>query len=310
MATPIVLQLQQDALDKDVATSDLLLKAKIVATKLDLKDALRWIELELSGYDGGVEIPGYRWVHGEPRGYDPWQGRWLPVMFTGDGEVQGMISKKSLGQSVSELEHWLTRPEHGELMIPFHPHQIAILCKALETEPTQMSLFIGLDRLKGIISAIRNKVLDWALSLEKAGILGEGISFTQKEKAVAKEVGATYLIGSIGNFAGNIGHVSDRSTVNANQTVVYGIADLRKIVEQIKAHADALGLPPEQRRALDVEVVAVEEELSKPKPDKGLLRRSFDAIKRLGGAVTGNLIAEGIVASIDKIPWDSLNLPF
>jgi hypothetical protein len=59
MATPIVLQLQEDALDKGVSVSDLLLNAKLVATKLDLRDAATWIEHELNGYTDAPDIPEY-----------------------------------------------------------------------------------------------------------------------------------------------------------------------------------------------------------------------------------------------------------
>lgn len=312
MATPIVLQLQQDALDKDVAVSDLLRKAKVVATKLDLKDALEWIELELDGYmtRDNAEMPQYRWVSGEPRGLDPWNGRWLPIMFTGDAKVQRIISRKPLGQSVTELEHWLTRrhDDRGELMISFEPQQIKTLWEALEIEPTQIGLFIGLDRMKGIVGAVRNKVLDWSLSLEKAGILGDGVSFSPKEKATAKDPRVVYQINTIENFIGSIGPASGHATVNATQTKVFGTEDLLDLIGQIKKNRDGLDLSPEQRAELDGHVTVIEGELSKVTPDRTKVKERFGAIRRVAEGVTSNVVAEGIVGMIGRIPWDSLPL--
>ena len=36
-----------------------------------------------------------------------------------------------------------------------------------------------------IISAVRNKILEWAILLEENGIVGEGLVFTSEERATA-----------------------------------------------------------------------------------------------------------------------------
>jgi hypothetical protein len=72
---PLVLQLQADALNSDVSVSDLLLKAKVVATKLDLTDFLQWIEHELNGYTDKNEVPMYRKIRGRAQAYNTYYGR-------------------------------------------------------------------------------------------------------------------------------------------------------------------------------------------------------------------------------------------
>ena len=49
MSLPIVLQLQKDAIDSNNSVSELLRTAKLIATKLDLQDALTWISNEMDG---------------------------------------------------------------------------------------------------------------------------------------------------------------------------------------------------------------------------------------------------------------------
>ena len=48
--TSLVHKLQADAIDQNINVSSLLRTAKVVATKLDLQDALVWINRELDGY--------------------------------------------------------------------------------------------------------------------------------------------------------------------------------------------------------------------------------------------------------------------
>lgn len=46
---PMVLQLQSEALNHSVPVLQLLRKAKVIASKLGLEDALVWIDRELDG---------------------------------------------------------------------------------------------------------------------------------------------------------------------------------------------------------------------------------------------------------------------
>jgi AbiTii len=47
---PLILKLQAEAANPDASVTNLLRMAKIAATKLNLKDALVWIDRELNGY--------------------------------------------------------------------------------------------------------------------------------------------------------------------------------------------------------------------------------------------------------------------
>ena len=79
---PLVLQLQAEAVDPNVPVSKLLRLAKLIATKLDQKDALVWIDKELDGYMDGVtkDVPEYRMIGGQPKGYNPYHG-WQTIQF-------------------------------------------------------------------------------------------------------------------------------------------------------------------------------------------------------------------------------------
>ena len=61
-ALPLIRKLQAEAADQNASVTNMLRIAKIAATKLNLTDALIWIDRELKGYDGLLtgELPPYR----------------------------------------------------------------------------------------------------------------------------------------------------------------------------------------------------------------------------------------------------------
>ncbi len=70
----------------------------------------------------------------------------------------------------------------------------------------EQQIEISETHLRGLTSAIKDKLLDWSLELEKRGILGEDMSFDEKERKSARS--QTF---HIQNFTGVFGDVSHSS---------------------------------------------------------------------------------------------------
>ena len=51
--------------------------------------------------------------------------------------------------------------------------------------PTKYAFFVSKSEMYRIMSTVRNKILDWALLLEENEILGENMTFTEKEREIA-----------------------------------------------------------------------------------------------------------------------------
>ena len=95
----IVLKLQREALDKSTRVSDLLRKALLVARKLKVIDLESWILSELNGYSDGSSIPDYRWVSGEIKSFNPYNGMWLPIMFhESQSEIHRTLTRRQCNQ--------------------------------------------------------------------------------------------------------------------------------------------------------------------------------------------------------------------
>lgn len=76
----IVIELQRDALNRQIPVSDLFRKAYVVARKLGVSDFEKWAESELNGYEDMQHIPGYRQITGAVKAWNQYHG-WQSVFF-------------------------------------------------------------------------------------------------------------------------------------------------------------------------------------------------------------------------------------
>ena len=109
MANSLVLELQQMASDPAVPVSSLLLKAKMVAVKLGLREMVTQLDREINGYSKGgdvevkiAELPQYRWTHGSLKVHNPYNGL-CPIMIQ-NAETERLLSRTFIGNSIHELE--------------------------------------------------------------------------------------------------------------------------------------------------------------------------------------------------------------
>ncbi|WP_448101071.1 AbiTii domain-containing protein [Luteibacter jiangsuensis] len=71
---------------------------------------------------------------------------------------------------------------------------------------------IGANKLIAILNTVRTRMLEWALSLEEEGILGNGLSFSASEKQAAMQSQNI----RIENFQGVLGDVVGGSVTQTN----------------------------------------------------------------------------------------------
>jgi hypothetical protein len=222
----IVEQIQADAINGAVRPSTLLRKAKLAAVKLGLPSVESWVESELNGYRD--ELPDYRILMGQPRAFNPVRG-WIPI--GGNAQVITMISQAHIAQPIAGLEELVTRERRSYmLLLPYLPQQLEMLYKLVGTAQfAQMGIELSAGQFADILDRVRNLVLDWALELERQGIMGTEIGFDAHDKSLAHDKSVHFHIGSIGNVSGplhaaaegpnariNVG-TSDKSK-NKNQT--------------------------------------------------------------------------------------------
>ena len=295
---PIVLKLQADAMRPDIPVASLLRTAKAVATKLNLEDALVWIDLELNGY-GKIpyeNLPTYRQLMGEPEAYDLNSG-WQPV-HAHDPKILDAISKAPIAQPVGAIEQELRKDERqkgaGNFVVPYPSETKTMLMKAVGM-PADMHIRLSSGEVFNIVEAVRNLILNWSLELEKAAILGEGLTFSAEEKAEAAPVTQQFFAQNIG-IAGN---VMDQARVTTVQAANLDLSDVGQLLDQIQ---QAMSLLPDNTQDKLKPVVAeLSQELQADNPDESTLRRIMGSVRTICEGATSSIVAQGIISGLTKL---------
>lgn len=235
----------RDASDGQASVSTLLRRMKVAASRLRLTDAIEWVDHELNGYPDATELPSYRCLNGVPQAHFASRG-WVNIALGDDPEWNRMYSIAFFNASIAEAEAHLD----GEATLR--------LTLMEELERTAVSQYPGVDKvavcisrgkMHDILNGVRNRVLDWALALDAAGVTGEGMSFSAQEKSAAATVSITtnnVTVSGPGSRA-NVG-----STDNSTNTITGDVfGNIRtQIAQQV---AD-----PAERRALNDAVFDME----------------------------------------------------
>ncbi len=284
----IVEQLQQAALDRNVSVSDLLRRVKFVAAKLGLGSVEDWVEQELNGYDG--QPADYREVHGTPMGFNPVRG-WMAI----GGSVEPLSSRRN-GQPVSALEALIESAKGASLQIPYSDRVREILDQQNGVRGWNYALQIPSSELTRILDRVRTLILDWALNLEKAGIMGSEHSFDSSEKQKAQAASTTINIGTIGSFTGNLG----QGNIATDVTSSVAVESVSPLIKQLRAHFDEVVAAGANATTLEARLSSVEAAIAHGKVQKGLRGLLTDLRSTLTGAA-GNLVASGAIAALNVL---------
>jgi hypothetical protein len=194
----IIEQLQTLALDSSISSNELLLKALLVATKLELPEFKTWIESELHGYQGAV--PEYRIVQGQATAKYG-DGTIKPIVF-GQADVDAQMRCVRIPFPISEVES-LARGNDRFIPMSFPSEEVNALIQEIGSNifPFRNVAQTALDN---IVHRVREQILTWTMKLEKDGILGEGVKFSDQEKAIAHskrdDLKPTFTIINIGTM--------------------------------------------------------------------------------------------------------------
>src|SRR5690606_25216640 len=94
--------------------------------------------------------------------------------------------------------------------------------------PLECYLRVSPNSVSGILDAVRNTILNWALKLEQEGIVGEGMRFTSEEKAIAMTSQNIH----IGSFQGILGDVAG-SSVTQTLTMSINAGDFNSLKQRL-----------------------------------------------------------------------------
>lgn len=208
----LVLELQVEAMDPNIRITDLLRKVKFVAAKLGVDDILEWTNHELNGYpEDEDQIPEYRRIRGVAKAFNNLYQRWQKIEFE-DHTLEDRVSTQKSNQPISEIEQMAQGADGSLTFIVSSAFALGELSHGSDPR-----IFVANSQIVRILDAVRNRVQDWSLDLEKRGIMGEGMSFTPEEKQRAAE--AHYTTSITNNYTISGSNVGIAGPVTADSIV-------------------------------------------------------------------------------------------
>ena len=158
-----------------VPISDILRKAKILASQLNNKDLRRWIDAELKGYDNADDLPDYRKLNSPNLGTfaGPFgsgvKNVLIPVTLLPDAIRKFVTDPMEITHGVKEIEASAT--SGAKLRIPWPPEVVML---AREHVPMQDGAVLAeawkpytKSQMDGILEQVRNRLLDFLLELQQ-----------------------------------------------------------------------------------------------------------------------------------------------
>jgi AbiTii-like protein len=260
----LIEELQLLAVKRETRTSDLLRFAKLVAAKLHVSEASLWVDHELNGYPPGSTLPDYRTVSCRPKQLT--DRGWLPVHFADPEDIR-KVSSTQVNSAVRELEALLDRPD-GHLGQPFPAGLVEALRKN-GFRLTEGMYEIGAPQIERILDSVRGRVLDWAIALENAGVRGDGLTFSVREREAAATVSAPTVVHNVFNAPVGAVQTGANSTAQVAQPSGLSVGDVALLVAALR---DAI---PADREDVLAAVADLEEEVSLPSPKQSRLRSSL-----------------------------------
>ena len=276
--------LQNKALDSSITMTELLRLAYSISVKLNLTDFQKWLYSEMYGYKSVEDLPEYRFIQGIMLAFNPVLG-WQTVKIY-DSKIIEYLRRIAMTDKISEIEHLLEHSEHLQFVYRELPLKIR---KHFAENNFGMGAVIMLNdqKLAGIADAVRNKILEWSLSLEQKEILGEEMSFNKDEISAAQAV-------TINNY------ITDNKI---NAPIQQGYSNFMKMDSQSKSFKDFKTLIeytkqfmkdiPEgaDKEELKSNLETLELQLKSPKPNKNILQEAGKSIRNILEGSFGSLIS-------------------
>ena len=197
-------QIQDDLTSPSSNLSDILRRAKVLASKLKSSELRRWVKLESEGYENRDELPDYRQmrlgVQGTYKGpfgsgidYAP-----IPLMNVPE-DVKELVTKFELYDNVATLEEML-RKDNGDFHFYHLPELTTLIEYHIGKRPpmvlVQTFQIFPRYTLTGVVDNIKNRLLDFVLELQEQGINPDELNTTATAQNVVRGAVVNHIYGN------------------------------------------------------------------------------------------------------------------
>ncbi|SDC20967.1 hypothetical protein SAMN04487767_101482 [Bacillus wiedmannii] len=165
-------QLLKDVVSGQASIENILLRLKVILSDLDNDLIMSWIEGELHGYDSKEELPAYRVLIGSPigtyvvNGSVKYTNAQVPIEAVLDKKMIEQMITISVRDSIKTLEEILNsegKNNYGTVV----PTTICHGISNYDLQIIGMQIKCASNRLSGIVSKVKSKLVDIIMELEK-----------------------------------------------------------------------------------------------------------------------------------------------
>ncbi|NAN50812.1 hypothetical protein EX349_06350 [Pseudomonas protegens] len=275
----LIRELVNAAIDPQISVTSLLQRGLVAASRLNLLDVTGWINSELSGYSNSA-VPDYRVIQGALV-CEGELGGWMPLEVR-DAKLYQLMTRRPFGLSIPEIERFINR---GESLIVFFPPDKEAQIRAGMRPPARPGVEVQVAQIVGLIEQVRSRILQWALDLESKGILGEGKSFTVKERQIV--AAQHYHFGDVTGSQIQIG--SNRSVQSIGQgDTSSALSSLIDLLRDALARNEVQG---DAAAELVAELKTLEAQAESPRPKASIIKETALSIQRVLEGTAANVLA-------------------
>lgn len=297
----IVVQLENDIINNNTDIVSLLRKAKVIGVKLELNEFVNWVDLELNGYDNiDIEnMPDYRKINCPILKDVIESNRFGKQIYIKGSTVENITPEFKdklqlipIKDAISEIKG-LSEINEDYAMLGLTPEGESFLKKHVDAT----IIYNACPKLKfdTIINQVINKLLNWVLQLEKEGILGEGLDFTEQEKDFAKE-----NKNSLNIFIGSKVQIGDNNQINTKVEFNQILTEL-SCIRTILQYDEAKILTKDNIEDINEKIANIESEIKKPNPNNSFLKENVISIRNIIENFAGNILASLIIPHLNQI---------
>lgn len=284
------------ATNENVSVTELLRKVLAVAHRLDLPDIIEWVEKELSGYNNTEKIPKYRYVRGilkvivPPRLYMHWE---MP-----NEEEQKKIETVPLLNPISEMNSLINKNCRVRLS-PEEKRILKDIQKDFWGSNYEPIIDIPSNEIHRVIETIKDYILRMALSLEKKGIIGEGMTFSKEEKQIVQQ--QNY------HFRDVIGSQIQAGSSHSSQTQNHIHEDKSELLSKLISNLDAVIKNPGQDieqsdlDELKSELDTLKAQNNSPKPKWPIINATVECVRDIVTKVSIDAISSNILPIVSGL---------
>ena len=284
----------------DTPLTNILLKAKIFATKKGDTELLKWVENELNGCD--EQLPTYRILDAGVkvdihRGFQMIIDFDYPIEMVQDEKIRERLRHLPIHQSVSEIEEMCKSSESSNIHMDV-PVQIWYnhMCHCINGNIQRAYQYSTIASLKKVLVSVKSLLIDYFLRIDKDETFDFATLMKKTENEIIMDNRVTYNAAIINTGSGNI-HASNVSNVigNNNTITIEAKNELQRIADEIETL-----LQPDMNDECKELITDIKTELAEESPKPTFIKRCLQALKGIASDVTSAVIAGQVTELIGQ----------